>query len=307
MGAVDNSVAPKGRARVDLQVKYRCDEIFAPGEKTTLMLRGIPRSFTEEDLIRHIERVAGGQCFDFIYLPWDTKRNANMGFAFVNCVEPRVAHELLNKIQAQTISFARDTLRPITALFGHVQGLTLNVAHYIGSSVVVEGQEHSPIIFHAGRRITFQDAVCRFVPPELAESQLREAEWAKSGPVASNGPQGKTQAVFAPQSAPSYLTGSGNAQRRWCPSPTTDRGMQLVSAGSSQSSKLTTPPLSWPVARWEPLGASASRLEGRCPSTKEILHSQSYAAAWSRLNAQLEALSAISGTAPAATPGGTSA
>lgn len=301
MGAIDNnSVAMKGRVRVDLQVRYRCDEIFAPEDKTTLMLRGIPRSFTEEDFIHRIEAVTGGQFFDFIYLPWDTKRNANMGFAFVNCVEARVARELLSTIQSQTISFARDTQRPIVALFGHVQGLTLNVAHYIGSSVVGEGQEHAPIIFHGGRRITFQEAVDRFVPAELAEAQLREAELAKSSAAAPNEPQVKTQALLAPKSAPPVLSYFGKRQERPSPKVTCVHGMLPASVVPSQKSKVAAVPLSWPVSH--SAAAGPAHPVPHVASKNVILQSPSYAAAWARLNDQLEVLSAISGTASVASP-----
>lgn len=296
LSAVADSNSVKGRVRVDLQAKYRCHETFAPEQKTTLMLRGIPRCCTQEAFISNLEAVAGGRVFDFIYLPWDSKRSGNMGFAFVNCSDPGVAHNVLRRIQSQPISFVRDVPREIHALFGHVQGLTLNVAHYIGSSVVSEGQEHAPVIFHGGRRISFQEAVDRFVPPELAEAQLREAEWAKSAAVLDVA-QVKVPVLSAPKSAPPALRPNPMGPRKGLfLSPASGPSAQATSPTSTRGPQAMSPNQSWSGASLATPGVPLLRPFDQGPSKTEILRSQTYATAWALLNSQLEILSAVAST-----------
>jgi len=216
------------------------------------MLRGIPRKCTQEEMIQLFESLANGPRFNFAYLPWDCQRNANMGFAFVNCVDAVIAQDLIAKIRCQTISFSNGDQREIQVLFAHVQGLVLNVAHYIGSSVASEGREHAPVIMDEGRRVTFQEAVHRFVPPNLIESQLREAELAKT--------KSTLPCKFAPPPSSSKFPGQ-----------------------SRQEAHHTT----------QPCFASA-HMDGHLHMDdavkKEILSSDAYASAWSRLNTQLRSL-----------------
>merc|ERR1719161_1384820 len=63
----------------------------ATDEITTLMIRGIPCSFSQEALLSLIDGAGLKGKYNFFYLPHDGNRNSNLGYAFVNFVEPQSA------------------------------------------------------------------------------------------------------------------------------------------------------------------------------------------------------------------------
>lgn len=270
-------VSNQGRCMADVEANPSV-------EKTTLMLRGFPRSCAQKSVMRKLAALAGGMCFDFFYLPWDRKKNTNMRFAFVNCVDARVARELLDMVQSQKISFQHGgSPRAITGMFAHVQGLMLNIAHYIGSALVQEENEHAPVIMHEGRRLTFQDAVRKFVPPELAASLLREAKW-------------KARSSYAPPAWPQDHPGQSK--------DALDGGSCTANGACMPMPSHLAPPMALPMPSHlaTPMalhGQEATFLVQPGASTEAteaermkdaVLHSDCYARAWRRLNLQLTRL-----------------
>merc|ERR1719321_875490 len=58
----------------------------ATAGRTTVMLRNIPNNYTRAKLLELLDKEGFLACYDFIYLPMDFKRNANLGYAFLNLV-----------------------------------------------------------------------------------------------------------------------------------------------------------------------------------------------------------------------------
>ncbi|CAK0832949.1 unnamed protein product [Prorocentrum cordatum] len=62
----------------------------AEGPPTTAMLRtNIPNKYSQEQLLEEIKSQGFDNKFDFFYLPIDIKNSANVGYAFINFVEPQ--------------------------------------------------------------------------------------------------------------------------------------------------------------------------------------------------------------------------
>lgn len=55
--------------------------------RTTIMIRHIPNKYTEEMLLKRIDRLHKGT-YDFFYLPLDLNNGCNIGYAFINFVDP---------------------------------------------------------------------------------------------------------------------------------------------------------------------------------------------------------------------------
>jgi len=64
------------------------DKIISNKDKrTTLMIRNIPNKYTISALMDEINSCFEGK-YDFLYLPLDYKNNCNLGFAFINFINP---------------------------------------------------------------------------------------------------------------------------------------------------------------------------------------------------------------------------
>ena len=68
--------------------KIKIDDIIIGNEKrTTLMLRNIPNKYTLNNILEEINSSFWGK-FDYINLPIDYERKLNLGYAFINFVNP---------------------------------------------------------------------------------------------------------------------------------------------------------------------------------------------------------------------------
>ena len=55
--------------------------------RTTIMIKNIPNKYTQKMLLEKIDRLHANR-YDFFYLPIDLKNNCNVGYAFINFVDP---------------------------------------------------------------------------------------------------------------------------------------------------------------------------------------------------------------------------
>ena len=75
--------------------KAQPDDPRAQKEKTandtTLMIRCIPRSFEQCDMMSFIDSKGFAGRYDFFYLPMDARGRANRGFAYINLMSTEAA------------------------------------------------------------------------------------------------------------------------------------------------------------------------------------------------------------------------
>eukprot|EP00427_Karlodinium_veneficum_P025502 CAMPEP_0169119938 /NCGR_PEP_ID=MMETSP1015-20121227/31832_1 /TAXON_ID=342587 /ORGANISM="Karlodinium micrum, Strain CCMP2283" /LENGTH=141 /DNA_ID=CAMNT_0009182869 /DNA_START=423 /DNA_END=845 /DNA_ORIENTATION=+ len=67
---------------------------------TTVMLRNIPNNITRAGLLEILKRNGFPTiCMDFLYLPMDFKRDANLGYAFLNLISEQEADRFFRVFQ----------------------------------------------------------------------------------------------------------------------------------------------------------------------------------------------------------------
>eukprot|EP00929_Paragymnodinium_shiwhaense_P075777 TRINITY_DN38789_c0_g2_i2.p1 TRINITY_DN38789_c0_g2~~TRINITY_DN38789_c0_g2_i2.p1 ORF type:complete len:270 (+),score=7.18 TRINITY_DN38789_c0_g2_i2:49-810(+) len=74
-----------------------------PQETTTVMLRGIPYSYTQEKLMTTIIEAGFSGTFDFLYMPLNrASSDGGRGYAFINFLLPRFAREFYEAFDGRT-------------------------------------------------------------------------------------------------------------------------------------------------------------------------------------------------------------
>jgi len=138
-----------GRQHEDLQLKYGgLDEVPAD-QVTTLMIRNLPRRYTEEALLYELEAFTTPNSYNFLYLPWDSRRSSNVGYAFVNFIDASTASSLRERLNGKPWRLVQ-TPKEIKILPAHVQ------------------------VVHGGQRISFHKAVEIYCPQELIRKHYKE-------------------------------------------------------------------------------------------------------------------------------------
>ena len=56
-------------------------------KRTTIMIRHIPNKYSSDDLLNEIDFACKGK-YDFFYLPLDPENNCNLGYSFINFIDP---------------------------------------------------------------------------------------------------------------------------------------------------------------------------------------------------------------------------
>eukprot|EP00438_Fugacium_kawagutii_P008458 Skav230200 [mRNA] locus=scaffold2443:47716:49956:+ [translate_table: standard] len=96
---------------------------------TTVMVRQLPRQYTQQNFLEEVVARGFGDLFDFLYLPWDIRNGTNIGgYGFVNFI--RAEYALLFRDAFTGLVLEGKTLRVHPA---QVQGFEANYRHFAGT------------------------------------------------------------------------------------------------------------------------------------------------------------------------------
>jgi len=114
---------------------------------TTVMIRRIPRRFTQQMLVAEVVSHGFGGYFNFLYLPWERKQNTNMGYAFMNFVYPKGAMEFKEVFDGLCLNSEMEMKsRPLRVHPAAVQGYQANRWHFMRTKVGQnQDSNYSPI------------------------------------------------------------------------------------------------------------------------------------------------------------------
>ncbi|PON67222.1 Splicing factor-like protein [Parasponia andersonii] len=114
--------------------------------RTTLMIKNIPNKYTSKMLLAAIDEHCRGT-YDFLYLPIDFKNKCNVGYAFINMIDPREIipfHQAFNGKKWEKFN----SEKVATLAYARIQGKAALIAHFQNSSLMNEDKRCRPILFH---------------------------------------------------------------------------------------------------------------------------------------------------------------
>ncbi|XP_015580065.1 protein MEI2-like 4 isoform X2 [Ricinus communis] len=114
--------------------------------RTTLMIKNIPNKYTSKMLLAAIDEYCRGT-YDFIYLPIDFKNKCNVGYAFINMIDPQQIipfHKAFNGKKWEKFN----SEKVASLAYARIQGKSALIAHFQNSSLMNEDKRCRPILFH---------------------------------------------------------------------------------------------------------------------------------------------------------------
>lgn len=115
--------------------------------RTTLMVKNIPNKYDQEMLLVAVNKSHLGS-YDFFYLPIDFKNKCNVGYAFINFVDPRKIPSFYNEFNNKKWEkFNSEKVCQIS--YARIQGKISMIDHFKNSSLMFEDPKCRPLIFHS--------------------------------------------------------------------------------------------------------------------------------------------------------------
>jgi len=136
--------------------------------RTTLMLRNLPNNYTRDMLLQMLDSQGFSGYYDFVYLPCDFNRNANLGYCFVNLVSEDCVRAFWNTFDNFT-GWVLPTAKICQVSWsGPHQGLKAHVDRYKNSPVMHQSvpDEYKPVLFSNGIRKPFPPPSRKIKPPK---------------------------------------------------------------------------------------------------------------------------------------------
>lgn len=134
--------------------------------RTTVMLKNIPNNYTREQLRSVLDAQGYARRYDFLYLPFDYRHEANLGYAFVNHTTRRSARHMVEHMEG--FRWRASSQKVCQLSWGEAaQGLKANVERYRNSPVMHEDvpDEFKPVDW--GVRVDFPPPTKRLCAPRL--------------------------------------------------------------------------------------------------------------------------------------------
>jgi hypothetical protein len=109
------------------------------------MIRNIPNKYTQDMFLEFVNETHKGK-YDFIYLPIDFKNKCNVGYAFLNFIDPISIIGFYERIQGK--KWTRFNSEKICAVsYGRIQGKDNLIRHFQNSTIMGEVADYRPKIF----------------------------------------------------------------------------------------------------------------------------------------------------------------
>ncbi|CAK9171910.1 unnamed protein product [Ilex paraguariensis] len=173
------------------QFELEIDRIVREEDKrTTLMIKNIPNKYTSKMLLAAIDERHRGT-YDFFYLPIDFKNKCNVGYAFINMIDPPLIIPFYQAFNGK--KWEKFNSEKVASLaYARIQGKAALIAHFQNSSLMNEDKRCRPILFHtdgpnAGDQVPFPMGVTVRPRPSKNRGSTSEESNQESLPNLANG------------------------------------------------------------------------------------------------------------------------
>jgi len=122
--------------------RTRTDPMHWDDGVVTVMVRQIPRRFTQLMFLKEVNCSGFEGLFDFLYLPYDLKKGINVGYGFLNFITPHHAQEFRRAFDGSFLDKQiRCRAKPVRVHPASVQGYEANYRHFVQTKT---GQKQDP-------------------------------------------------------------------------------------------------------------------------------------------------------------------
>jgi hypothetical protein len=139
--------------------------------RTTVMIRNIPNNVIRDELLERLASHGFQFSFDFAYLPMDFKRDANLGYAFVNVTSPEEADRFYDSFNGFN-DWGCASNKVAEVCWGSMHGLPAHIERFRNSPVMHKDvpDEHKPVLFCQGQRVDFPSPTKRIRAPRMGKA-----------------------------------------------------------------------------------------------------------------------------------------
>lgn len=110
-------------------------------------MRNIPNKYNQQMLLEEVN-VSHEGTYDFFYLPIDFKNRCNVGYCFINFLDPKHIPPFVNAFNGQRWkSFNSEKVCAVS--FARIQGKQAMVARFQNSSLLEKDDEYQPLLFYS--------------------------------------------------------------------------------------------------------------------------------------------------------------
>jgi hypothetical protein len=144
------------------------------GLLTTVMVRNIPTRYTSLGLVEVLKEHGFDKTFDFLYLPMDFRTRKNVGYAFVNFLDPDNVDRFISQFQGLQLK-ASTSQKTLEIVPSRRQGFMDNISVFGASELLVSSTHQpffKPLVMVQGELVPLTDKlydqlVCERSIPEI--------------------------------------------------------------------------------------------------------------------------------------------
>ncbi len=114
---------------------------------TLVQVRNIPNKYTQQMLLEEVNAAFQGT-YDFFYLPIDFKNHCNVGYGFINFVDPKFIPRFVEQFHGQKWkNFNSEKVCAVS--FARIQGKSAMISRFQNSSLLEKDAEYKPLLFYS--------------------------------------------------------------------------------------------------------------------------------------------------------------